>query len=358
MTIELQGFDNRKLQTSGEEPRCLFALIHRCRSGVATWAQGAERPEAGWQRAAKRYRSCRPTPQGVLVRTTRAQQIPVLPHAVAVAANVDGVAMVNQPVDQHAAITSSPGTPPHGAERRGVSGPHDSIGILLWRIARWMSGVDSRSVGDAPVDVKPCSRDGLDPWVESGLARPGRNAGRRCAGPVASARLLLPMISKPDRRYPDAFGPSTSPATNVLGLIRSSGSAGRRLVEEGDPPPGAGLSCFAPSLVPSLGPCGHRSLSQRPPKHAAYAPRVRSAAFAQDVVGQRQGHQLAPSRSRKALGNGSGKPVCGIALVGRNTGNAALFALTHKSAFLGRVVNDQPFPTPGFESRHVDGDHA
>ena len=23
--------------------------------------------------------------------------------------------------------------PPHGAERRGVSGPHDSIGILLWR---------------------------------------------------------------------------------------------------------------------------------------------------------------------------------------------------------------------------------
>ena len=24
--------------------------------------------------------------------------------------------------------------PPHGAERRGVSGPHDSIGILLWRI--------------------------------------------------------------------------------------------------------------------------------------------------------------------------------------------------------------------------------
>ena len=58
-----------------------------------------------------------------------------------------------------------------------MSGPHDSIGILLWRITRWVSGFDSRSVGDAPVDVKCCSGAGLDPWVESGPAPPAIPVG-------------------------------------------------------------------------------------------------------------------------------------------------------------------------------------
>ena len=83
--------------------------------------------------------------------------------------------------------------PPHRAERRGVSGPHDSIGILLWRIAWWTSGFDSRSVRDAPVDVKPCGGAGLDPWVESGPAPPAMPVG---------------VMKTPSRRGRDRIGPA------------------------------------------------------------------------------------------------------------------------------------------------------
>ena len=52
----------------------------------------------------------------------------------------------------------------------------------------------------------------------------------------------------------------------------------------GDPPPGAGLSCSAPSPgVPGLGPAGLRSLSRGQPNDAKNSPRATPAACAPDV---------------------------------------------------------------------------
>ena len=95
-----------------------------------------------------------------------------------------------------------------------------------------------------------------------------------------------------------------STISKLPGLIRRTSSRRPRLHRRGDPPPGAGRSCYAPSLVPSLGPCGLRSLSRTPPNDAAYAPHVRPTHDHNASLRSRKALEVAQSASptRKVMG--------------------------------------------------------
>ena len=69
-------------------------------AGSEASGSGAQRTDAGAQRTAACGPSCRVAPPRVLVRTGRAQQVPVLPHPVAVAPDVNDVAVMRETVDE------------------------------------------------------------------------------------------------------------------------------------------------------------------------------------------------------------------------------------------------------------------
>ena len=110
-----------------------------------------------------------------------------------------------------------------------------------------------------------------------------------------------PVVSRPSAGKPDTLR-SPKPAGCTRVDVHSENQFRRtRLLSGATPLRGPGSRAYAPSLVPSLGPCGLRSLSRKPPKDAPYAQQVRPAAFTRRRRSTPIGHEVAPSRSRKAL---------------------------------------------------------
>ena len=229
--MELLTFVKPKLHACGEGgPGSGAVFPTRSSALCAGRSERSERSSA--RRTAERGSSCRVALLRVLVRIARAHQIPVLPHPIAVTANVDDVAIVWQPVDerrrhhlvaQHADagsdLTPSARVAASGRGRSCSGSPSrcrqghtllsSSWPIMTFRcwVAAFVSSLRTSRAGTSTravaCDVIPC-KQGREPGN-------GRKRNHR------SGRCLIPSVNRRDGRSLQA---SSTAARSRLGAGR------------------------------------------------------------------------------------------------------------------------------------------